>query len=97
MSYEQYWNDDPQLVSAYAKANELKYNRREFDLWKSGYYVLLATGCLWDKNTTYPEEPKFLIKDDRDIQLQEKYQMQDMRKYWEMWAAECNSTVQKSQ
>ena len=38
MTYDQYWYDDPMLVRAFAKADQIKRERKDFDLWLQGRY-----------------------------------------------------------
>lgn len=42
MTYEQYWDGDPALAIYYRKADEIRYNRRNHELWLQGLYVYEA-------------------------------------------------------
>lgn len=42
MTYDQYWNDDPTLVKYYRKADEIRKERRNEELWLQGMYVYEA-------------------------------------------------------
>ncbi len=42
MTYQQYWEDDPTLTIYYRKADELRNNRRNQELWLQGMYVYEA-------------------------------------------------------
>lgn len=42
MTYEQYWNDTPDLVKYYRKADEIRTERRNQELWLQGMYVYEA-------------------------------------------------------
>ena len=42
MTYDQYWNDDPTLVKYYRKADEMRSERRNEELWLQGMYVYEA-------------------------------------------------------
>ena len=42
MTYDQYWNDDPTLVKHYRKADEIKKERRNEELWLQGMYIYEA-------------------------------------------------------
>ena len=46
MSYEQYWLDDPKLMKAYIKADEMRQIRKNNDMWLQGLYNYLAVGNL---------------------------------------------------
>jgi len=55
MSYSQFWDDDPLIAKHYYKAQQLKSDRRNQELWLQGIYVGLAFGA--NKNDPYPGEP----------------------------------------
>ena len=42
MTYEQFWNDDPTLVKYYRKADEIRKERRNEELWLQGMYIYEA-------------------------------------------------------
>lgn len=44
MTEEQYWDRDCNLVKAYRKAEELRINRRNQEMWLQGAYVYEAIG-----------------------------------------------------
>lgn len=46
MTYDQYWNDDCELVVYYRKANELKNARKNQELWLQGMYIYEALCCV---------------------------------------------------
>lgn len=67
MTYDQFWNDDCELVVYYRKANELKNARKNQELWLQGMYIYEALCCVspllhaFAKNGTkpqpYPDKP----------------------------------------
>lgn len=63
MTYELFWEDDPALVRAYRRADEMRRKRENTMLWLQGIYVaeaLSATvGNMLSKGQKhkYPEEP----------------------------------------
>ena len=63
MTYEQFWLDDPNLVIAYRKADDIRRKRENTTLWLQGIYVaeaLSATvGNMFAKGQKhqYPAEP----------------------------------------
>jgi hypothetical protein len=67
MTYDQYWNDDCELVVHYRKANELKNARRNQELWLQGMYIYEALCCVspvlhafaksGTKPQPYPDKP----------------------------------------
>ena len=42
MTYDQYWNDDPTLVKYYRKAEEMRKERVNEELWLQGMYIYEA-------------------------------------------------------
>lgn len=46
MTPDEYWNGDPALLKAYRKADELKRERRNEELWLQGMYIYEAIGDL---------------------------------------------------
>ena len=42
MTYDQYWNDDCQLVKFYRKAHKLKNEQKNQELWLQGMYIYEA-------------------------------------------------------
>lgn len=42
MSYEEFWNGDPRMAEYYRKAEELKTEKRNLELWLQGMYIYEA-------------------------------------------------------
>ena len=42
MTYDQFWNDEPSMVKFYRKADELRNERRNQELWLQGMYIYEA-------------------------------------------------------
>lgn len=42
MTYDEFWNQDVDLVKVYLKANELQEKRRNQELWLQGMYIYEA-------------------------------------------------------
>ena len=42
MTYEQFWNDDPMLAKYYRKADEMRFDRQNQELWLQGMYIYEA-------------------------------------------------------
>lgn len=63
MTYEQFWLDDPNLVIAYRKADDIRRKRENMMMWFQGIYfaeALQATvGNMFTKGqkSQYPSEP----------------------------------------
>ena len=63
MTAEQFWVDDPWLVKAYRKADEIRRRRINEELWLSGMYTADAlastVGNMFSKKKyKYPSEPR---------------------------------------
>lgn len=83
-------------MKAYAKAQEIVYNRRELELWKLGVYFQRANASLWDKDSKYPEEPIFRKKTEAELQLEEDRKLQSMKSFWEAYAVHNNAKFRDS-
>lgn len=46
MSYRQFWEEDSTLVIAYRKAQELKNEQRNTEMWLQGLYIYEALCCV---------------------------------------------------
>lgn len=67
MTYEQFWNEDPELAKYYRKADEVKRERMNQEMWWQGMYIYEAICCVspilqafakkGTKPKPYPEEP----------------------------------------
>ena len=63
MTYEQFWDGDPDLVKAYRTADRIRRRRRNEELWLEGIYMVEAlsstVGNMFAKGAQhkYPEEP----------------------------------------
>ena len=70
MTYELFWCGDPSLCKAYRKADEIRKQRLNEELWLNGIYTaeaLAATvGNMFSKGAKhqYPSEPKPITKND---------------------------------
>lgn len=45
MTAEEYWDGDPTLTRAYRQADEMRWDRRNHELWLQGMYVYEAICC----------------------------------------------------
>ena len=67
MTYEQYWESDPMLAKYYRKADEMKNDRKNQELWLQGMYIyealcdvspiMTAIPKKGAKPLPYPEKP----------------------------------------
>ncbi len=83
MSYEEYWNERPELVKAYRKAHEINLNRKNEELWMQGAYIRDAVastvGSMFSKTPIkYPEEPYPItqrqVESKREREARKKYE-----------------------
>lgn len=86
MTYDQYWNDDPNLVKAYRKAEEIRSHRRNVEMWIEGRYVydgimrLIPSLNAWKPKEPLPymDEPYPLSKEESEQRrLREEKRKQD--------------------
>lgn len=71
MTYDQFWNGDPELAKYYRKADELNRQRRNQELWMQGLYMRDAVMQVLAKEPEkcpYPDEPYPLNEKERKQQ-----------------------------
>lgn len=56
MTYEQFWEGNPQMVKYYREAEELKVRRQNQQLWLQGYYVYNAIGAFVEILPAFPKK-----------------------------------------
>ena len=56
MTYEQFWYQDPHLVRAYAKAEEMRIKRKNEELYLQGRYVYEAIGAFAEILPAFPKK-----------------------------------------
>lgn len=72
MTYDQFWNDDPELAKFYREADEIRRERMNQEMWWQGMYIYEAICCVspilqafakkGTKAKPYPEEPHPITK-----------------------------------
>ena len=82
MTYEQFWEGDVTLVKHYRRADELKVERRNQELWLQGLYIyealcdvapiMHAMAKKGTKARPYPEEPYAITEKQRRRANEEK-------------------------
>ena len=99
MTYDQYWNDDCELVVYYRKASELRKARKNQELWLQGMYIYEELCCVspvlhafakpGTKPLPYPEKPYPLTKEEAtvDKEAEEKAARAVAKAKFEAWAA----------
>ena len=82
MSYDQFWNDDVNLVKYYRKADELKVERKNQEMWLQGLYIyealcdvapiMHAFAKKGTKAQSYSEKPYSITERQRRLEEEEK-------------------------
>ncbi len=102
MTPEQYWDGDPQLAKHYRKADELKRQRKNQELWLQGMYIYEALCDVapifhafakkGTKPTPYTDHPYSITTKEREDEqkLQEKRERDKARRYMEAQMAKLN-------
>lgn len=82
MTYDQYWNDDPTLVIYYRKADEMRIERKNQELWLQGMYIyealcdvapiMHAMAKKGTKARPYTEQPYAITEKQRRREIEEK-------------------------
>ena len=82
MTYEQFWDGDPNLVKYYKQADEMKTERKNQELWLQGLYVyealcdvapiLQAMAKKGTKARPYPEQPYAITEKQRKREIEER-------------------------
>ena len=102
MTPEQYWDGDPLLAKYYRKADELKRQRRNQELWLQGMYIYEALCDVapifhafankGTKPTPYSDHPYSITTKEREDEkkLQEKRERDKARRYMEAQMAKLN-------
>lgn len=108
MTYELYWEGDPQLAAEYRKADKLKRQRMNEDQWWQGLYFYNALCCVapifhdfakkGTKAHPYPETPYVIDRKQREIaEENEKRRKADAAKqYMECFMVTFNKRFDKT-
>ena len=82
MTYEQFWEGDPNLAKYYRQAAEMRIERKNQELWLQGLYVyealcdvapiLQAMAKKGTKARPYPEQPYSITENQRRRENEEK-------------------------
>ena len=89
MDYQTYWIDDPLLINAYVRADQIKQRRKDHELWLQGLYVYHAIGNLAPvlnalakshKPGKYPEFPFSTPQEEIEQAKAERFKQQ-LREY----------------
>ena len=102
MTPEQYWDGDPSLPKYYRKADELKWKRKNQELWLQGMYIYEALCDVspifhafakrGTKPSPYPDHPYSLTANEREDEKkkQEARDREKARRYMEAQMAKLN-------
>jgi hypothetical protein len=82
MTYEQFWDGDPNLVKYYRQAEEIRIERKNQELWLQGLYVyeamcdvapiMHAMAKKGTKAQPYPDQPYAITEKQRKREIEEK-------------------------
>ena len=95
MTYELFWDGEPELAAAYRKADAMRRRRTNEELWLNGVYMsqaLVSTvGNMFSKGNKhkYPSEPLPITADD----VQERKEREQMAKAERIKAALISRTL----
>lgn len=106
MTYDEYWNGDPEMVTFFRKASELKRKDKNYELWLQGLYIYEALGNIsplfhdWIKDPKpipYPKEPFPLTKEDKENRELREAEEQDKKNQATIraWAERVNRSKSK--
>ena len=102
MTYEQYWDGDPMLAKYYRKADELRRQRKNQELWLQGMYIyeaLCDVSPIYQafakkgtKPRPYAERPYSITESERvsEKKLREEKDREKARRYMEAKMANLN-------
>lgn len=66
MSSHEYWEEEPELVNDYIKAETIRQTKLNNQLWLQGIYNRLAIGSCLSKSVKYPEQPMPLTEAEKE-------------------------------
>lgn len=95
MTYELFWDGEPQLAAAYRKADAMRRRRMNEELWLSGIYTAEAlastVGNMFSKGSKhkYPSEPMPITADE----VQERKEREQRAKVERIKAAMISRTL----
>lgn len=106
MTYDLYWHGDPDLVKAYRKAEEIRNDRKNQEMWLQGMYIYEA---LCDVSVVIPRLSKRPVKpepyskepyqlrreDEKQRERREKARMQKAKAKMEAFATRINAKKRK--
>ena len=103
MSYELFWEAEPQVAAAFRRADEIKRRRTNQELWLNGVYMREAlastVGNMFSKGSKheYPSEPIAITvaeQEERQERLQ-KAKMEKIKASFMARALSVNANMQK--
>lgn len=109
MTAEQYWDGDPMLAKYYRKAEEIRNERRNQELWLQGMYIYDAILCAspilrafakkGTKPKPYPTQPYALTAKERKREQEDRERKvyAKGKRYMEAIMASTNKKFQKPQ
>ncbi len=93
MSLTEFWDEDPQLVKFYDKADEIKRRQKNHELWMQGMYIydaLVSVASSFGKGKTfeYPDMPYPLTASEKEEQeeIRRKRNRERAKASFAVWA-----------
>jgi len=71
VSYDDFWNGNPEIVNYHIEAEEIRVKNEAIGndtlAWSIGTYVYYAVGALFDEHNKYPTEPQLALSLDKEL------------------------------
>ena len=77
MTYEQFWEDDVDLINDFSKAESYRQTKLNNQLWLQGIYMRMAIASCLSKGAKYPKEPIPFSQD--EIENAKKQRVEKLR------------------
>lgn len=107
MTYDQFWNDDCELVKYYREADKIRQQHEDQNAWLHGLYIYEALcnvspiyNAFAKKGTKakpYPKQPYLIAQAERESEDYPKQQLAKSKSKLEAWAAAINLQFAKKE
>lgn len=77
MTENQFWEQDPELINVFIKAEKIRQQKKNNEMWLQGIYNLQAIASCFSKKAKYPKQPIPIT--DQEIQNKREYNLQAFR------------------
>lgn len=105
MTYEQFWEQDVELVKFYREADKIKTDRKNFECWLQGLYVyeaicdaspiLHAFAKKGTKAIPYRDQPYDLRSEKKAVKKKEQKRDSKAKSIMEMWMVSVNKKFEQ--